>query len=703
MVDSARVLAAAEIARQDLLAEREPSGHWIGRLASSSLSTATAISALALVDRHAPTNAQGRFTDERRESRLSEVMMNGIQWLAQSQNADGGWGDTDLSLSNIATTMLARAAFGLTGVPADEPDLLESADAYIKRSGGARGVRRRYGRDKTFAAPILANAALAGLVPWRDVPALPFELACLPRSFWRWARLPVVSYAIPALIAIGMARHHHRRPWNPIFGRLRDRMIPRGLEVLLETQPASGGYLEAVPLTSFVVMSLASVGQASHPVAVRGAQFLLDSVRPDGSWPIDTNLATWNTTLAINALAAGDMDVSRLECFDWLLSCQHRSQHPFTGAAPGAWAWTDLSGGVPDADDTSGALLALWHWREDLRTRFPSMTDDRSGNARDAHPVVEAAAGDEFDVAAVEQRILASAREGVYWLLDLQNRDGGWPTFCRGWGLLPFDRSGADLTGHVLRALHVWADTLTADEDVAPSARHLLASRLSGVVEQGFNYLRKSQRKDGSWIPLWFGNQWRRDEANPIYGTARVLLAFCEIGRLSDPAALSAVDWLVTAQNGDGGWGGRPAEAILAGQPAPATAMLGWGRLRKPIREVAKKSKTSTVVDGLALSSVEETALAVEALLSCLTEPRLLPRAAACQAAAQRGITWLVGAVEDKRHQTVSPIGFYFAKLWYYEKLYPLMMTTAALGRAARQNQPQTVGPNKRSKMSVAK
>jgi squalene-hopene/tetraprenyl-beta-curcumene cyclase len=296
------------------------------------------------------------------------------------------------------------------------------------------------------------------------------------------------------------------------------------------------------------------------------------------------------------------------------------------------------------------------------------MTDDRSGNARDAHPVVEAAAGDEFDVAAVEQRILASAREGVYWLLDLQNRDGGWPTFCRGWGLLPFDRSGADLTGHVLRALHVWADTLTADEDVAPSARHLLASRLSGVVEQGFNYLRKSQRKDGSWIPLWFGNQWRRDEANPIYGTARVLLAFC-----------------------------------LAGQPAPATAMLGWGRLRKPIREVAKKSKTSTVVDGLALSSVEETALAVEALLSCLTEPRLLPRAAACQAAAQRGITWLVGAVEDKRHQTVSPIGFYFAKLWYYEKLYPLMMTTAALGRAARQNQPQTVGPNKRSKMSVAK
>ena len=39
-----------------------------------------------------------------------------------------------------------------------------------------------------------------------------------------------------------------------------------------------------------------------HPVARRGIEFLKDSVRPDGSWPIDTNLATWVTTLSVNAL-----------------------------------------------------------------------------------------------------------------------------------------------------------------------------------------------------------------------------------------------------------------------------------------------------------------------------------------------------------------------------------------------------------------
>ena len=29
-----------------------------------------------------------------------------------------------------------------------------------------------------------------------------------------------------------------------------------------------------------------------------------------------------------------------------------------------------------------------------------------------------------------------------------------------------------------------------------------------------------------------------------------------------------------------------------------------------------------------------------------------------------------------------TPIGFYFAKLWYFEKLYPIIFTVAALGRA---------------------
>ena len=34
-------------------------------------------------------------------------------------------------------------------------------------------------------------------------------------------------------------------------------------------------------------------------------------------------------------------------------------------------------------------------------------------------------------------------------------------------------------------------------------------------------------------------------------------------------------------------------------------------------------------------------------------------------------------------HFPPSPIGFYFANLWYFEKLYPVIYTVAALTRFA--------------------
>jgi squalene-hopene/tetraprenyl-beta-curcumene cyclase len=73
---------------------------------------------------------------------------------------------------------------------------------------------------------------------------------------------------------------------------------------------------------------------------------------------------------------------------------------------------------------------------------------------------------------------------------------------------------------------------------------------------------------------------------------------------------------------------------------------------------------------------VEETALAVEALAAVETGGQL-------SATLQRGLRWLVEKIQQNRHRHCSPIGFYFAKLWYYERLYPLTFTVGALGRAA--------------------
>ncbi|UUO09211.1 squalene--hopene cyclase [Blastopirellula sp. J2-11] len=594
-MDLDRLQRCYAIARDDLLTQRNAQGHWTGELSTSALSTATAVSALQLVVRHDPAQSE----------RLLPLIEGGVRYLTEHQNPDGGWGDTDRSYSNIATTMLAVAALTIAGRREQLVEPLAFAENYIEAQGGIAGLRRRYGKDKTFAVPILTNYALAGLVEWREVSPLPFELACLPQKFYKLVKLPVVSYAIPALVAIGQARYFHRPPWNPLMRGLRAAAVKKSLAVLQRMQPASGGYLEAAPLTSFVVMSLASIGQATHPVAQSGVQFLVDSAREDGSWPIDSNLANWVTTLSINALADSGEDVHQLDCLPWVLANQYQETHPFTGADPGGWGWTDLSGSVPDADDTPGAMLAIAHF-------FHSPSADNE----------------------TRRQIATAAKKGARWLLDLQNSDGGWPTFCAGWGTQPFDRSGSDLTAHAIRALHAWRSEL-GDLPVERG------------IERGFRYLQKQQRDDGSWLPLWFGNQDLPDDENPIYGTVKVLLAYRDLGKMSTRAAQRGGAWLAARQNEDGGFGGGPSVPTLCG---------GGGE-----------------------SSVEETALAIEALFAAenpAISPEIIPQA----------VGWLCQRVEEGSYVNGSPIGFYFSKLWYYEKLYPRVMTVASLGAALQAN-----------------
>jgi squalene-hopene/tetraprenyl-beta-curcumene cyclase len=588
-LDSRRLGHAYEVALAALLAERTPGGYWVGELSTSALSTATAVSALALVQKATPPN--GRF---------DALIAGGLDWLTGHQNADGGWGDTVKSFSNISTTMLVRSAFHICARTGPHTDMLRRTDVFLHEKYGktpeelADAVRRRYGKDRTFSVPILMTSAAAGLVSWREVPALPYELACFPQSWFRFLRLPVVSYALPALVAIGQAVYYHRLPRNPVTRLVRRSAIRKSLRVLEAIQPTGGGFLEAAPLTSFVALGLASSGKADHPVVRKCIDFLVNSVRPDGSWPIDTNLSTWVTTLAVNALAdAGELQnlPQRAELAAWLTAQQYETAHPYTGAAPGGWAWTPLSGGVPDADDTPGAILALC-------------------NLGDTPGVQEWLRRD----------------HARHWLLDLQNRDGGWPTFCRGWGTLPFDRSGTDLTAHSIRAFARLCFGAPSD----------YCKRLCGTaVERGFAFLARTQRADGSWLPLWFGNQYGPGDENATYGTARVLAAYRDLDKKNSEVARRGVTWLVAAQNPDGGWG--------AGAATP--------------------------------SSVEETSLAVEVLLDA---------GPGAEAAATRGLSWLIERVEAGGLHEPTPIGFYFAKLWYFEKLYPIIFAVGALGRARR-------------------
>lgn len=577
-----------------LLDSRNSSGFWEGQLSSSALAGAVSIIAFQFSD-------SDRYINE---------IQDGLDWLLSHQNHDGGYGDSPESRSNISTSLLCYSALYITRQqhPLSE-NSLSRLSVYLKNAGIdvtspdlARHVLVYYQTDYTFSVPILATCALCGLPeknPFGLIPDLPFELALLPRSFYRFLNLNVVSYAIPALVAVGIAifTHKHSR------SRLRRRAISRSLNLLEQIMPPSGGFLEAIPLTAFVALSLTKSGYGHLEVVQKGLDFLKRTQRSDGSWPIDIDLSTWVTTLSVKALGPwfrshADTE-TKARITRHLLSIQNKTTHPFNGSRPGGWGWTNFSGSVPDCDDTPGAILALL-------TLNPSPDDETT------------------------QAILY----GGNWLLRLQNGDGGFPTFSRGWGKLPFDQSCADLTGHAILALTAILDRLYIMLGNRQRINYLKS------VRRAVRYLKRHQHPNGTWLPLWFGNQGHPRQQNPVYGTARVTAYLNDtltygilpketednIRLLTKPAS----DYLLSAQNQDGSWGGD-------------TGLTG---------------------------SIEETALAVSALAGYNSKIE----------AVKTGLNWIE---QQAWPLNATPVGLYFASLWYSEKLYPLVMAVEAFSKAS--------------------
>ena len=165
-------------------------------------------------------------------------------------------------------------------------------------------------------------------------------------------------------------------------------------------------------------------------------------------------------------------------------------------------------------------------------------------------------------------------------------------------------------------------------------------------------YLKDVQQEGGSWIPLWFGNQLESRQQNPVYGTAKVLISLSSF--IDSGSNISkAVKWLLEAQDNDGGWGGG-------------------------------KSK---------ISSIEETSLAVDALACILNQIDMNPEfnrdslfdIEQIQCATSKAVAWLI---EKTNTSTIAPapIGLYFARLWYYEELYPVIFALSALKRIKLEN-----------------
>ena len=124
--------------RCELLDERSIDGHWVGELSPSALSTATAISALAALYLNDP---------QEEHHSLALPIESGIRYLSGQQNSDGGFGDTDRSHSNIATSYLVLAASTLADQAFSfclDREQLDRLERYLDSAGrGSDTVRTK--------------------------------------------------------------------------------------------------------------------------------------------------------------------------------------------------------------------------------------------------------------------------------------------------------------------------------------------------------------------------------------------------------------------------------------------------------------------------------------------------------------------------------------------------------------------------------
>jgi squalene-hopene/tetraprenyl-beta-curcumene cyclase len=222
----------------------------------------------------------------------------------------------------------------------------------------------------------------------------------------------------------------------------------------------------------------------------------------------------WDTAIAMFALGElGQPDPEKMRsAADWLLDKEVRRKGDWSvkrpNLRPSGWAFEFANEFYPDIDDTAMVLLALEH----------------------------AKASDPERQKRVEKR-------AIEWLLGMQSSDGGWAAFDvdNNWELLnrvPFadhnamlDPTCPDITGRVMEALCRRGMTYT-----------------DPAIARGVEYLITHQKADGSWYGRW--------GVNYVYGT---FLAIRGLRASGAPWARSsietAVNWLRSVQNPDGGWG----------------------------------------------------------------------------------------------------------------------------------------------------
>ncbi|WP_114809890.1 squalene--hopene cyclase [Paraburkholderia kururiensis] len=561
--------ASVARATDAILAAQKPDGHWVYELEADATIPAEYVLLVHYL---------GETADVELERKIG-------RYLRRIQLADGGWPLFTDGAMDVSASVKAYFALKMIGDAEDAEHMVRARNA-ILAAGGAEAVN-------VFTRILLA---LYGVITWYAVPMMPVEITLLPKWFpfhlskvSYWARTVIVPLLVlnakrprarnprgvridelfrGAAVTTGLLPRapHQNEGWfaffravdgilrtvDPLFpGYLRQRAIDAAVAFVDERLNGEDGLGAIFPAMANAVMMYDVLGYpADHPnraIARRSIDKLLVIHEDEDEAYCQPCLSpVWDTSLVAHALLeTGDAQARQaaLRGLEWLRPLQVLdvrgdwiSRRP--DVRPGGWAFQYANAYYPDVDDTAVVVMAMH--------RAAGLTQSD-----------------------VDSEAIARARE---WIVGMQSSDGGWGAFEPEntqyyLNNIPFSDHGALL------------DPPTAD--VSGRCLSMLAQlgEMPGTSEpsrRAYDYLLKEQESDGSWYGRW--------GMNYIYGTWTALCALNAAGLShSDPHMTRAVQWLVSIQNDDGGWGegGESYKLDYRGyERAPSTAsQTAWAVL----------------------------------------------------------------------------------------------------------------------------
>ncbi|BEH09218.1 MULTISPECIES: squalene--hopene cyclase [Geobacter] len=554
--------SAIERTQEFFFREQLPAGYWWAELESNATITAEYIMLFHFMG----------LVNREKERKMAN-------YLLRQQTTAGYWTIWHGGPGDLSTTIEAYFALKLAGYPADHP-AMSKARAFILEHGGILKAR-------VFTKIFLA---LFGEFSWLGVPSMPIEMMLLPTGFTfnmyefsSWSRATIIPLSIvmaerpvrklPPWARVQELYVRPPRPtdytftkedgiltWKNIFigidhvlkvyeaspirpGRKKAMAIAE--KWVLEHQEPTGDWGGIQPAMLNSVLALHVLGYANdHPAVAKGLQALANfCIEGEDELVLQSCVSpVWDTALGLMAMVDSGVPTdhpSLSKAAQWLLDREVRRPGDWKikcpDLEPGGWAFEFMNDWYPDVDDSGIVMMAI----KDVKVKDQRAKED-------------------------------TITRGIAWCLGMQSKNGGWGAFDKDntkhiLNKIPFadlealiDPPTADLTGRMLELMGAYG----YPKDHPAGVRAL-------------KFIRETQEPEGPW--------WGRWGVNYIYGTWSVMSGLAAFGEdMSQPWIRKAVEWLMSHQNEDGGWGECCESYIdprLAGTGPSTASQTGWALL----------------------------------------------------------------------------------------------------------------------------